>query len=79
MALREVLGKHDVLVYLVSPGEQNVDPVESDGGDFLGFFENAVFLDQNVALGDQIQWRKRSFSAPPAQRAGAGSHQHAYA
>ena len=68
-----------MLAYLFSPGEQSVDPVESDGGDFLGFFENAVVLDQNAALGGQIQWRKQSFSAPPAQRAGAGSHQHTYA
>ena len=68
-----------MLDLLVGPGEQSVDPVESDGGDLLGFFENAVVLDQNAALGGQIQWRMRLFSAPPAQRAGTGSHQHAYA
>ena len=29
--------------------------VENDGGDLLDLLENAVVLDQIVALGDQIQ------------------------
>ena len=49
------MGKKDVLVYLVDPGEQGVRPVEKDGGDLLDLLENAVVLDQIVALGDQIQ------------------------
>ena len=56
MALREVLGKHDLLVYFVGPGEHSVQPVEKDGGDLLGFLKNGIFLDQNAALGGQIQW-----------------------
>ena len=52
---REALGKKDLLVYLVDPGEQGVHPVENDGGDLLDLLENAVVLDQIAALGDQIQ------------------------
>ena len=48
-------GKDVVLAYLVDPGEQSVYPVESDGGYLLGLIENTVFLDQNAALGSQIQ------------------------
>ena len=55
LASREAMGKKDVLVYLVDPGEQGVHPVENDGGNLLGLLENAVVLDQIVALGDQIQ------------------------
>ena len=55
LAFREFLGKQDMLIYLVGPGEQRVHPVESDGGDLLGLLENAVVLHQNAALGGQIQ------------------------
>jgi hypothetical protein len=52
----QVLGKKDVLVYLVDHGGQGVHPVENNGGDLLDLLENAVVLDQIVALGVQIQW-----------------------
>ena len=51
MALREVLGKHDVLVYLVGPGKKSVHLFESDGGDLLSLLKNAVVLEQNAPLG----------------------------
>ena len=55
-ALREALGKHNALVYLVGPGEKSVQPLEIDGGDLLGLLKNGIVLDQNAALGGQIQW-----------------------
>ena len=49
------LRKHNVLVYPIGPGEQSVQPVESDGGDLLGLFENGIVLGQNAAPRGQIK------------------------
>ena len=77
--LGQVVGKDDILRDLVDAGEEGARLVESYHLRLLHFLEDRVILDQDPALGGQVQDNRNHAWHRQSQGTGAGGDQHAYA